>query len=274
MTHKIYPKHAHLATAIAITIAACAGDASTPEARIYALETKAEVPAPLELVASPIYYSAFDGEHTYQVPLGLKLDPDAADPVQLATVKWSIAADAVRVEPEPSLPGGILVTTKRAGLSKLQVKAETKSGRTLTDEITLVVTQADPLQWEHGDAVFNDNEATWPKLPVALACDAKPVSADASSACTTCHAQTSSITVPITGQIAALSDDQLLALFAEGQLPPEYVDPAPFMRNLPEQDKRCVFNNFHAWDMSEETQLGLLFKLRSMLPFPEIAAAP
>ena len=65
-------------------------------------------------------------------------------------------------------------------------------------------------------------------------------------------------------QTAGYSDDQLIAIFTQGQKPAGYQFNSVFLKMLPQPD--CVYAMFHTWQIDEDTKRGIVLKLRSIPP--------
>jgi hypothetical protein len=227
------------------------------------------------MLASDRYYSAFDGEHEYQIALAPNATADRLDPLDLSRVVWRYDSAYFRAEPYPELSAGVLLTPLRAGNSTVRVTATTESGQSVCDSAEVEITGADPALWPVGDAAFNDAAAVRPQPLLPESCadvTHLPSNKDiGATGCPSCHNPSASITVPLTNQLQAFSDDELIRLYSEGVQPAGYEHVAAFMRtNLEARDEhesRCLFSKVHAWQMSDELQHALLLKIRSELPY-------
>ena len=138
---------------VALAIAACS---STP----------AERTRVAGLVRYDTLYSAFDGEHDYRVVVNVLpklvreaiLDQDPDSRIDWTSVRWTTdPAFAVQAD-YPLIAGAALLTTKRAGKTRVAVSFETTAGVRLQSEATLVITAASPDEWQAGDDYFKRSE--------------------------------------------------------------------------------------------------------------------
>ena len=173
-------------------------------------------------------------------------DPDAIDP---ATVRWTVDSSFVVVEPYAQLPAAVLLTTKRAGGTLIEVSGTTRSGKRVRAEAKLSISNVTPDDLERGEIRYESG------LAGKLVPEYTPT------------------------QLMLYSDEQLIDLFSRGALPRGGVFSTPFMKQ--QTDPQCVYRAFHTWQIDVDTLYGLVWKLRSLAPatIPEVdlvrrAAAP
>jgi hypothetical protein len=242
-------------------------------------DDKGDTATPLPgLIKFNHFYSAFDGTHDYKVTPSIP-SADAAstdpDPVVASSVKWDIPKEFASQEPYSALPAGVLLTTKKAGTTAINVTATTKSGRKIKDTAPFTITAATNDLWTAGDARYNNNvtinfmssimggQGTMGPcgLPVSFS-----VPKDAS--CGNCHNSMSGITVEHTPQqTAGYSDDDLVNIFTMGQKPEGGTFNSPFLKMIPDPMlQACIYGSFHTWDIADDVKKGIIFKLRSIAP--------
>jgi hypothetical protein len=202
----------------------------------------------------PKIYSAFDGEHLFQVPVHV----DGAT-VELAG--WqAVPADAATFDPD-SEGGGVLVTVAK-GVEDITIAAHNDS---LGGTAVLHVTVATPENWKTGEARYNNGvDYQLPDLNFADLIDPNwvPPATPKNLACNNCHstgAKYFEIQHTPT-QIGNLSDQDLITIFTTGMKPPG----VPY-HLLPEMLQH-LYPEFHTWDASAEEQKGLIVYLRSLTP--------
>lgn len=228
---------------------------------------------------SPMY-SAFGGSHDYAVPAivwaatsPVSQDADF-DPPLASTLVWRVDEKLVSTEPFDAIPGAIMLTTRGAGFTDIEVQGTYRRGSTFKTRARVNITKASDEDWARGEARYHSGPR--PNLAMLLA-SLKEVGAgdcvlsDTSflpqdSACAGCHdhASTPDSVNHTTLQTAGYSDDQLLDIITQGQKPAGGTFNSELLRDHPAPD--CVFAKFHAWSVNEEDKLGLVLKLRSLPP--------
>ena len=229
-------------------------------------ETPTECPkSALSILFSPMY-SAYDGEHTFQIPAIVKgLDPTQVD------IAWSASdPDMVKIEPDPTT-GGVMITTRQAGKVSIIANAGNLCGAT-----SLTISDATPQDWEDGAARYNDGVVI-DRLP-------RPNgpggggggggggtggSTNTAAACTSCHGDNASgafKTVQHTPeQTGGFSDAQLTKIFQEGVVPDGgYFDDSIVSYQL--------WQSFHKWDVGDTPQ-SIVVYLRSLTPSAQTGVA-
>jgi hypothetical protein len=202
----------------------------------------------------PTLYSAYDGEHTFQVPVH----------VDMATVELSdwqaIPSSAVTIDPDPE-GGGIMLTIVEP-VAEITVAA--RSGM-IGGTAPLHVTIATPEDWTVGEARYHNGvDYTLPMLDFAQLIDPNwtPPPTPENLACNNCHttgAKYFEIQHTPT-QIARISDQDLITIFTTGMKPPGVtwsVIPPEFQH---------LYEDFHHWEATEAEQKGLIVFLRSLTP--------
>jgi len=226
-------------------------------------------------------YSAFGGSHSYSVmPFLPSADPNSkdADPILVSTIHWEVDEKFVSKEAFPDIPGAIKLTTRAAGIAKLHVTAKSASGaQVVCQSDSLNISRASDEDWDKGDARYNSG----PQPHIAdvsinpevadsdagahscgLANDPQP-DLPKNAACTGCHDGPDSVPhSPL--QTAGYSDEQLIAIFTQAQKPAGYTYNSALLKKLPEPD--CIYARFHTWSVDQDTQRGLVLKLRSLSP--------
>jgi hypothetical protein len=227
-----------------------------------------------EILARARYYSAFDGEHSYRIPLLPDVTPDSEDPIDPGSIVWHYDPKQLELSPDPDAQTAILATTKAPGETTLQVSAQTLSGQSVYDSAVIEVSEGDPALWELADREFSNTDADWTSLPLSAACtELLPPTTypETEGPCQSCHSHGAAITTRFTAQIANFDDAALTSLISRGDFPEGYVWNAPFTRNIRDADLRsCLLQNSHAWEFSEEHARGFVLKVRSELPFESV----
>lgn len=201
-------------------------------------------------------YTAYDGEHTYQVPFYV-LD------TEFELSDWSaIPSDAVTIEENPDTElGGVLVTIVRP---VEEITIAVHSGE-LGGSAPIHVTIGTPEEWEMGEARYNNGvEYTIPDFDFAALLDPNfmPPEPPGDLACNNCHTTGAKyFEIQHTpNQAAYYSDEDLVTILTEGKKP----EGAPY-RILPENLEH-LYVQFHTWESSEEERKGLIMYLRSLTP--------
>ena len=222
---------------------------------------------------SPMY-SAYDGEHVYQLsPFLPGADPKNkdADPIVESSIVWTVDDAFVKKEAFFEIPGAILLTTKKAGSTVVKVSATRFSGLKVRGQSMLSISQSDPSEWFKGATRYNNGMmvnffATGPcGLPIDLT-----GRIPTNSACSNCHNNMGGLVVEHSPtQTAGYSDDELIEIFTNA-LKPSAGFNSPLLRTSPMPD--CIYRNFHTWQIDEDTKRGIVWKLRSITPkhHPEI----
>jgi hypothetical protein len=211
----------------------------------------------LKLVYSPLY-SAFDGKHTFQVPVH----------VDGATVEMSgwkaIPADAVTFDPDPD-GGGVLVTIVK-NVAEITLAA---SNGTVGGTTVLHVTSGTPEQWQAGQMRYNNGVEFTLMVDFSQILDPNwmPPPPPPNLACNNCHstgAKYFEIQHTPT-QEARFSDDELSTIFTKGMKPPGIG-----FRLLPKMIGNTtdvdLYAQFHKWDATADEIKGLIIYLRSLTP--------
>ena len=224
-------------------------------------------------------YSVFGGSHSYAVtPFLPGADPASkdSDPIVASKVRWEVDEKLVKREAFPDLPADIKLTTKAVGRTTVRVTMTSLSGFTDRSSASLHISEANDELWEKGDARYargaqGDFAPFLETLAMPLSeADAGPCELPSNIlaglpkdvSCQACHEQFGARVSP--AQTAGYSDEQLTSIIAQGLKPPGYQFNSVPLRTLPQPD--CLFAKFHAFEMDEETQRGLIAKLRSLPP--------
>lgn len=123
----------------------------------------AEDAAPERLVRTH-YYSAFDGQNTYRIPVALDTLELDGDPLDLSSLRWSHDASYLSVTPNSDQTGGVLYTTRKSGVTQLRVSATSESGQTWHDTATVEISAADPALRRLGEESYT-SPVRWTPLP-------------------------------------------------------------------------------------------------------------
>jgi hypothetical protein len=225
------------------------------------------LPLPIEFSSM---YSAYDGDHTFQVtPFVPSSTGDAEhSPIVASTVRWTVDRYFLDRDDFESLPHGALLTTKRAGKTNIRVSAMTQDGENRTGEATLFISHATRNEWEAGEAYYNQTGGIRERL-LAGFCGVSVEMANELSelkpGCSKCHDACSSYARPPTPtQTAGLDDDELLQVFSNAAEPPSGLSSSQFLRRMPEPE--CTFQAFHTWELTESEKKGLVWQLRAIPP--------
>ena len=204
-------------------------------------------------------YSAYDGEHTFQVPIHV----DGAKP-ELADWK-AIPASAVSFDPDPET-GGVLVTI----LEDVKMITIAVSTGDIGGTAPIHVTSATPAQWSVGDKRYHNGvDFMIPELDFSAILDPNwmPPEPPPNLACNNCHstgAKYFEIQHTPT-QMARFSDAELTDIFTKGTKPPGYgfrVLP-PMLGSTTNVE---IYEKYHKWETTPEEVTGLIVYLRSLTP--------
>jgi hypothetical protein len=247
---------------------------------------------------APMYSAYDDGSHDYQLPAffvgcatdaaptppdgtlhgcgaGTPINADGSDPLKPETAQWTVDSSAASKDAysDTTLPGSVLLTTKKAGTSKVTVTVSTKSGKKFTQTTTLQVTAATADEWTAGDARYNNNVTINLGMLMPGMGGVPMIPKDAS--CANCHNNMAgSITVEHTPQqTAGYSDDDLIAIFTTGVKPMGATFNSPFLNNaflksMPALQE-MIYKSFHTWTIDPDVEKGVVFKLRSIPPMAQ-----
>lgn len=230
------------------------------------LEVAESLPADRLIVFSPMF-SAFDGVHEYAVTPSVPsaAPSEDADPVLASSIKWVLDDAYVKRDDFPDLPAAIKLTTKKAGTTTVGVTAKTRSGQALRATARLIISRATSAEWEAGEARYNSDEFDIAPKMFASCGLVLPIELPRASACSNCHDAMSSVGTEHTPtQTAFYSNDELIAISTKGAKPAGGTFVSPFLRAAPMPD--CIYKAFHTWQMSEEEEKGIVWKLRSIPP--------
>jgi hypothetical protein len=213
----------------------------------------------LSLMFAPVMYSAYDGEHSFKLPV------IATNASGVVTFK---ATDESLVDITPTADGAML-TTRKAGTTTI---IGTASDGTW-GESTLVITQATPDDYElgrerysNGVAAFDFDGGTPP--PMGMGPGGGMFTPDPESACTFCHrpdgtsaSGTASMTMVdvehTPQQTGGYSDQQLVDIFTNAQKPT-----GAGSRVLP----LAIWTMLHKWNVEADVEKGIVVYLRSLEP--------
>jgi hypothetical protein len=196
----------------------------------------------LKIVFAPMY-SGFDGgDHTFKIP---------AIVAGLAGVHWS-ASDIsyVDMEEDPST-GGVMITTRKAGMVKIIARVGDQSGSS-----DLTITEYDPATCAAGEERYNNS------IGIDAGMMALPGVGDVpeNASCANCHGEGAMfLDVQHTPQqTGGYSDMDLIIIFTQGYKP----DGSRFHTMFPPQ----IYQRFHTWEATEEEKKGLVCWLRQFEP--------
>jgi hypothetical protein len=181
-------------------------------------------------------YSAYDGMHTFKVPM-LALNGFGAT--------WGLSSAGVaRIEAYEDLdtsPGSeAMVVVKGTGTAMVSA---TVGSQTATSVLT--VTQATPQSWELGRRRYVEGALIRNEV------------ADPAAACTNCHGAGKNDVEHTPTQIGGFSDEEVIAIFTEGRKPPG-------VKNRVVEVE--AWSPVHRWKMSDEEKKGVVTYLRSLEP--------
>lgn len=233
-------------------------------------------PRPNLIQFSPMF-SAFDGTHSYAVTPSVPYVANsmASDPVMASSIQWEVDTAFVEREEFPELTAAIKLTTKKAGVTAVIVRAKSLSGKSISSRAKLAISQAHPEEWAAGERRYNTGETiTWAFTAPAADGDSpcEPphnVELPQTSACGNCHNATSAI-LPneyTPTQTAGYSNEDLINIFANGAKPARETYSSAFLRKASTPD--CIHKTFHTWQMTEEEKNGLIWHLRAIPPKAE-----
>jgi hypothetical protein len=203
----------------------------------------------------PVLYSAFDGEHTFQIPVHV-------DMATVALEDWqAIPSDAVTFDPDPEVEGGVMITIVK-GVEDITIAAHSdKIGGTAPLHVTL----ATPEEWAVGEMRYHNGvDYELPELTFDQLVDPnwQPPPTPKNLACNNCHSTGAKyFEIQHTpNQIGALSDDVLIQIFTTGMKP----EGVPY--HILPPDLEHLYSEFHTWEASDEERKGLIVYLRSLTP--------
>jgi len=235
---------------------------------------------------SPMY-SAYDGEHTYQVspflPAANPANKDS-DPIVESSIKWTVDAAYLKQDPWTDIPGATLLTTKKAGMTNVTVTATRMSGVKVRGQSTLTISPANVDEWVKGDMRYSNGMTInlfggmggAPGMAPPAGGMAKcgiPIDLTGriptNSACTNCHNNMgNAISVQHTPtQTAGYSNDDLVEIFTNAQKPAGGMFNSPLLKMAPMPD--CIYKEFHTWQIDDDTKIGIVWKLRSITPMKQ-----
>ncbi|MDD9941426.1 MAG: hypothetical protein OXU20_10340 [Myxococcales bacterium] len=267
-------------TLMAVVALGCGGDDSSSGggagtgSETGALEDPNVDYSALTLIYSPMY-SAWDGEHVFQVPVyanGVQTEPEdwTADPPSAVSFdSWQSDDGAER---------GILVTVLEP---EPEVTLRVANG-SVGGKATLYITKTDPAQWAVGEDRYKNGETFNPAdigerfrnnpdllMMIEFGPDGPQFTGDAAALgfetslrCDSCHTKgADNFQVQHTPtQAARYSDDELIEIFTNGMKPPGVE-----FRVLPERFQ-SFYSAMHTWDATDEQRQGLVTYLRSLTP--------
>jgi hypothetical protein len=210
-------------------------------------------PNALQIFFSPMY-SAFDGEHTYQIPA-------IVSGVSNATVVWTATpADAVGLDQRPEL---LMITALKPGTVTIQAQNGNNCG-----SAQLTISEATSALWKAGSDRYNNGQPLPPipnpPVPPTDGSNLFEVNG-ARPACTNCHGDTatSNIFKGITHtpqQTGGFTDEELIQVIRAGVIPPGgyYNDAIGISQR--------IWQFFHRWTITDDEARGLVVYLRSLTP--------
>jgi hypothetical protein len=204
-------------------------------------------------------YSAFDGKHTFKVPVHVD-----GTTVELSGWK-AIPASAVSFDPDPSVAGGVTVTVLQA---EPEITIAATNG-TIGGMAPLRITSGTPEDWAAGEARYNNGVEFTLMIDFSQIVDPNwmPPIPPPNLACNNCHSTGAKyLEIQHTPtQEARFSDDELSTIFSKGMKPPGVgfrVLPA-MVGNMTDVD---LYAAYHKWDATPQEIKGLIIYLRSLTP--------
>jgi hypothetical protein len=209
----------------------------------------------LQVIFSPMY-SAFDGQHTFQVPAIVNgIDPTA--------VTWSSSNTAVATVATDSTVGGIMITMTGSGSANIVAQAGSLCGQSM-----LTVDSATPDDWTQGSQRYN-NGIVFSRPPRHDAGTPDGFSST-DPACTNCHGPTAmglfKDVAHTPEQIGGFSDTVLAGIMQTGSVP----DGGYFDTSIVSYRQ---WQSFHHWQMTDQDVKGVVVYLRSLTPMPQQGSA-
>jgi hypothetical protein len=206
----------------------------------------------------PSMYSAYDGEHTFQVPVHV----DGAT-VELKDWK-AIPASAVTFDPDPDT-GGVLITVNQA-VAEVTIAVSTGD---VGGTAPLHITSATPAQWAAGEARYRNGVEFTLDIDFAQIIDPNwmPPPAPPDLACNNCHstgAKYFEIQHTPT-QVARYSDDDLTTILTMGTKPAGagFRLLPPKLGSISDVD---LYKMFHKWEATPDEVKGVIVYMRSLTP--------
>ncbi len=261
--------------AAAATFAACSGSGASDAGAISSCADPT-----LEVYFSPMY-SAYDGQHQFQIP-------SIVSGIQPTAIAW-YASDTSKVSLTPDKTvGGVMITTKASGTVEILPSAGGLCG-----DSTLAITANTPDDWQAGNARYNDgiDLRDGGRFGGLYGCDGGECN---TIACTTCHGATATgpfVDVAHTPQqTGGFSDSDLGNIIRNGEVPgwscyPDggggygpyagmWAGSAPDAGYFDDSIvPYCQWSHFHRWVMSDSELTGVICYLRSLTPAPQAGKA-
>lgn len=240
--------------ALAMTMAACGSDSEDGGGAKPILNDFA-------LAFSPIY-TAYDGEHQFQVPIVPQggVTVDTWEIVDEKGVPQDDVADFVN----DATLGGTMLTTRKAGDYFVLAHAGKQTGCA-----HLHITEAVPTDWSTGNDRYNNEIMLSTIVPEGM----MPMMLPDDISCKNCHGTGAQfLSVEHTPQqTAGYSDDELANILTMGMKPtPDPAQPAqctPYAWNPSKTGVPLpIYRWFHTWAATPEETKGLVVYLRSLPP--------
>jgi hypothetical protein len=208
-------------------------------------------------------YSAYDGVHTFQVPVRV-------DGASVELSDWSaIPSSAVSFDADPDT-GGVIVTILE-DVSEVTIAA--RSGP-IGGTAPIFVTSATPEQWAVGEGRYHNGiEYNLPDFTfmdfIGLVLDPtwEPPPTPSDLACNNCHTTGAKYFEVIHSptQAAWFSDDDLRTILTQGTKPAG-IDFRVLPPMLGSKTDMEMYSEFHTWDATADEITGLIVYLRSLTP--------
>jgi len=204
----------------------------------------------------PTMYSAYDGVHTFEVPVRV-------DGVNVDLSGWqAIPSSAVTFEADPDSGEGAVLVTVLEPVEDVTIAVSTGG---LGGTAPLHITVATPADWDVGEARYHNGvEYEMPMINLVDLLDPNymPPETPHDLACNNCHTTGAKyLEIQHTpSQVAYISDADLQTIFTKG------MKPAGIGFSVLPPQLEYLYPEFHTWEASDQEILALIVYLRSLTP--------